>query len=264
MANQLSIPIWHGDLKCVEAEIRKPTAGIIAETQDRLNNEFSAMRFLTSSCVKSYLTDSGDIIEDRLKIMEISKSMPYKTLELLITEILLNYDPRDFIEGVYTCSMCGAKYRSVNDSGFDNRDRVSELEKKYYDGDRTYNVIFQEPIELSMGKDFMTITDMDLRFGTIEDFEKNYNLIRKPARLQFSVNSACIEKINGQPIDNKFKMSYGVRIFDSMTCKEDINRIQEYENSFGLNKKKMKTCNQCGSDFEVSVNLSNFFASALQ
>lgn len=270
---KLAVPIRIGEVEYNQAEIIKPSSGVIASTTKNVEDGsvYSAFHSFASGVVSSLISDDGEITDDK-KIKEIMWSASYKTVESLCIQGLIKHNREDdSIEGIYICPMCGTKNTCKNDprSGIDTSDHLSDLE--YHVDHESIEIIqdFSDPViikDLSDGETIHEITSIAIRYPTIRDCETSQKKFgdKNTARLQDGILTSALLKVNGEPVDSKFKNRYGMTLFSSVPDANDIQDLIEKISLPGYDGHVIKVCRGCGEDFETSVNVSNFFVSALQ
>ena len=73
----------------------------------------------------------------------------------------------------------------------------------------------------------------------------------------------ALKKYNDIEVDSKFRSRWGMYALEKLK-KPDIIKITTELTKYGYNVVVEKKCNSCGKNFEVMLNTSNFFGSALQ
>ena len=273
---QLPIPIiTNSGGKFDKVEITKPKSSVIADTRKVLsdtNDVFQSIKVFLGGCIESVSNDEKDIT-DKVNIKSMVNFIPYRSAELCLYKILILYDPdKDAVEGVYTCPRCGYKLITEcidnEDIQIDTRDYISSLDISYME---TYENILLDLTDPVIIKDKVkdevleSIESMELRHPTIADSivaEKKHG--NDAIRMQFSMYTEALLKINNTEIDKKFKNMWGVYIFDNIKeARVDLGELNRKVTQYGLDPNLKKTCKDCGKEFKVPINMSNFFVSAL-
>ncbi len=182
--------------------------------------------------------------------------------------LLLNDD--DGIEGVYECPRCEKKivceYDKKND--IDTRDYINDLSIVYMENENNIvNIDLKNVIEVKNAANnevLETVTSMSFSYPTLNDcIRANQSQgFNDEARLQFAIYIEALKKVNGKEVDGKFNNRYGMNIFEKMGM-DDYKKLNKDLNVYGMDQEVEKHCRGCGKDYKVTLNISNFFASAL-
>lgn len=269
---ELPIPIFCKDSVYREVEIKKPNAGVIADTQRAAEevDEYSSLLTFVMGCVKSITNGSAEPIIDKTRLKLILPYMSYKAIEYLSIKILLMLDDNDGIEGMYKCPRCNNMIVCEEKDDIDSRDMLNDQELLNLKDDKE-NVIqikLEDPIELKneMDKEVIEVIEtIELEIPRIKDCIAAIKKIggMNKSNLQLEIYSQATIKINGNDIDNKYRNRYMNSIYRKMEY-SDLKEISRRINRFGLKQTKEKTCNKCSKKFIVTLNTANFFGSALQ
>lgn len=269
---KLDIPIFYGQRKYIECEIRKPYPKILADAEEKANEGklFSAMfSFVVGSIVS--LTDEDEIIIDKKeKIKTICRNMKYKCIEHLIIEIMLLFDSDDAVEGFYSCPRCGQQKICEKTNEFDTRDHISDLEVNEYEDEKDYfEIIFEYPFEIKTkkGETLEIVNSVGFKHPNIIDYIQASAKVgyRNSTKLSIEVYSNCIIEINNKEIDKQWRYNYGRYMLENLEdIKKDLSKIAKEINRYGLQTKIEKVCEKCGKIWKENLNTANFFVSALQ
>lgn len=277
MFKRLPIPIFNNGCIYTEIDFEKPKTGTIIKAEDAINNSstYRAMLEIIKGSVTGLKDDSGNILDDKRRIGEILRLISYKSAEWLSIQIVLMISKDDGVEGLYKCPLCEKKIICKRDreSGIDNRDHVSDL-KCLYDEDQKGNIFIEltEQVEIKGRKPqtgeevvLYQVSSIALRHPTLFDCEnavKKYSMSNK-SKLQLGILKEALTEINGEPVQEKFKNMYGMKIFQEMDL-DDINLIGKQSAEFGLDNTVQKICPDCGNEWRAELNTSNFFVSGLR
>jgi hypothetical protein len=254
-----------------ECEIGKPRASVIADTKrciDETGDAFSAMRVMLNGCIESF----GDVT-DKVAIKALIPKMPLKTAEhLVLSVVTMHYADDDGIEGVYPCPRCGTQYiaeiRETDGMVVDTRDHISTLPVVYCDmADIEIMREFKTAVLIenkANGNVIYDINSITIAVPTLENAINAYAKIgaRDMVRLQFAMYVEALKKINGEVVDNKFRNSFGMLVFENIRdARDDLGWIAEQINMYGTDREVKKTCKKCGKVWKATVSTSNFFVS---
>ncbi len=272
---KLPIPIFHGDKIYTNAELQKPTPGILADVQRLADggDVFSATHRFLSGCVTRISGDGIDI-EERSPLSALIRQLPYRSAEYLCLQTMLLLDPDDGIEGVYKCPRCEKKQiaeKRVDEIGellYDTRDHVRDIPVKFMTELSPVVVHeFENPVEIKnadTGETIEEIYSLEMRHPTIAHCiaaqQKNGNL--DGVRFEWAVYVEALTKINDDAVENQWKNRFGLLLFERMPSPEkDLIAINRKINDYGMAKRIKKICkdSECGKEFDVLLNTSNFF-----
>lgn len=257
-----------------ECELENPRASVIADTKksiDETGDAFSAMRVMLNGCVTSFTITDGTVVADRVAVKSLIPKMPLKTAEhLTLSLVTMHYADDDGIEGVYPCPRCGAQYIAEileNDGmAVDTRDHISALPVVYCetpDMEITRDLKSPVIIENKANNSILyEINSISIGIPTLENAINAYAKIgsRDMVRLQFAMYVEALLKINGEPVDNRFKNSFGMLVFENIRdARADLGWIAEQINRYGTDRDVSKTCKRCGKVWKATVSTSNFF-----
>jgi hypothetical protein len=254
-----------------EIELKKPSGALLADVQDTVQKNWPlAMRNFVAGCTISIISPANTI-EDNIGIKAALGKMSNKNIEYLSQEIMVDYyKGDDYVEGVYPCPRCGthviAEKKSDDGIDIDTRDRISDLKVNFMNDISEYffELELEEPVELDENEE--PIKNITVGFPTVENYIEVFNLMgdRNRAKFQFAVYARAIQKVNNQEVSNSWKKSKGVLLFNkSENTINDIGKITEYFNKYGVDPCLEKTCRECGKVWQPLINTSNFFGSAL-
>ena len=80
-------------------------------------------------------------------------------------------------------------------------------------------------------------------------------------RTQFAIYTEALVDINGSPVDSQWKNRYGALFFDRLDPEGDLLTITNKVNEFGMEKRVLRICKECGKEWRSIINTSNFFDS---
>lgn len=264
---KLPISIKYNNEILDTCSIKGFTAGLLADTKKSLENEnpYKAYMVFLAGCIE----EIGNFNEKN-DIRNILKTMSYKTAEYLTVKILALDEDDDGIEGIYNCPRCNSKIIAEKINDEDTRDFIKDLKINILKEEENFEIKLKNPIEIKYLQEddlIQIVESLAFRYPTLTDCINAFNKYGKknPSRLQFAIYLEALEKVNGQiPFGfEKFKSRFGLQILEDFT-KKDLILLGEKVNEYGLNNKVFKICKDCGKEFEVYVNTSNFFVSALR
>ena len=278
MSYKLPVPIFVGGRKYTECEYLPPTGGVLANVSKvgRSRDYFSALRTFLIGCIKLFMDADGNIVEDSIQLKSLISKMPTRTADSLSSIILVeNNDGEDSIEGIYSCPRCGTKIiaeeKVLDGMTIDTCDHVSDLKTGYYEGETDeISVELSKPVIFynENNKEVLReINSFKMRFPTLED---GINAFMKyggkdEVRLQFQMFVNALISVDDEPVDTKWKNSWGMMMFENIkSVKKDLGQITGVIKQYGLNPEVEKHCTDCEKDFMVTVNTTSFFVRALQ
>lgn len=254
-----------------EIELKKPSGSLLADVRESTEKNWPlALRNFIAGCAVSIISAENNIT-DSVGIKSALAKMSNKNLEYLSNEIMIDYyKGDDYIEGLYPCPRCEKEVlaEKSNEDGIeiDTRDRISDLKVNFMQdaSELFFHLELEEPVEVSETEE--PVKNIDLTFPTIEHFIEVFNSVgdRNIVKFQYAVYARAITKVNGVEVDNSWKKSKGVLLFNkSENTLNDIGKITKYFNKYGVDPRLEKSCPKCGKVWQPFINTSNFFGSAL-
>lgn len=254
-----------------EIELKKPSGGMLADTKEAAEKNWPlAMRNFVAGCTVSIIS-ADNVISDMVGIKSALAKMSNKNLEYFSQEIMIDYyKGDDYVEGLYPCPRCQheiiAEKSDEDGIAIDTRDRISDLKVNFMNdpSELVFHLELEEPVELDERED--PVKNIDIQFPTIEHYVEAFNSVgdRNKAKFQYAVYARAIVKVNGVEIENSWKKSKGYLLFNkSENTLNDVGKITEYFNKYGVDGRLEKSCPKCGKVWQPLINTSNFFGSAL-
>lgn len=259
------IPVNHNGKIYVGGELIKLRGGVLADAEKSTNDMIGIVK-LVSGCLSSITDNNGEITSNVAEIEGIVRHMPYQTAEYLALKIFTNRSD-GAIEQIVHCPRCKDKhiYEYINDE-VDDRIRFDELEVKSCDNETSpiITVKMESPIDIKNSKTEEVLYHIESMTLRMPDMNDGINASMKygdddGTRMQYQMYVLAIETINGSDVDLAFKNNYGMLIFNKMDI-DDIESIGNQIGSYGLIKRKDRTCTKCGKNFKFVVDTSSFFA----
>lgn len=253
----------------------KPSGKGIADAKEASDtNPYIIMKKLVSGCIVSIEQDEGKSITDRVAIVSALGKMSVKNLEYLAQEIMIDYyDGDDGVEGVYFCPRCNTKkiseIKTIDGMKIDTRDFISDLKVNFMESpdEIIFNTEFEKGIEIKTRDGEDLVLNIDMEIPTVDSMIEAVTEegLKNEYKLQYSLWSKSIKKVNGVIVDKKWQRTCGKQIFNnSQEVVKDMRKIANYINKFGINERISKTCDSCGKVWQPLINTRNFFDSALQ
>ena len=267
---RLPIPIWApGGTIYTEAELRKPTPNVIADTADALEKGlYRGVTAFLAGCVSSFSGSSGSTVSAE-QVRDLVRSLPYQSTEALAIYALLEGDSDDGIEGVYDCPRCGrgrvvCEYISAEE---DARDHVRDLPVACMadeDLARTVTLSLSEPYHLQRGKEGPTeVRSLVLRWPTLRDcISAEAQSPGSALRQQMVIYELAVETIGEETYTPGVLSTYAHAVVGGMS-RADMRKLGDIMSRYGIRNTVKKTCPKCGKVWDATVATSNFFASAL-
>lgn len=273
---KLPIPARVAGTVYTEAEIQAPTVDNVTETRAIADKGkmFAAMRPFMVGCILSFRKEDGQEIDDPISIKSIVPKLPYKSVEYLTTNALLLANNEDGIEGIYPCPRCGteviAEYRDEDGVIIDTRDFIKNFPVRYFDANKnSYEITIEltNPVIIggkkNSGEDpVLDVRSIGVEIPTLENFIVAESKVQgnDPVKIQLAAYVEAMKTVNGEVVDNAFKNQFGMAIFGNIrSIKQDLGRLAEEINKFGIMRQVQKTCPRCKKVWNVQPNTSNFF-----
>lgn len=263
------IPIKHNGVVYHGCNIKRPTPGTIADTKKIIDtgDKFSGIQTFIEGIVTDIYKDD-DLITDRISIKSILKNIPYRSAEWMTIQAMLMLDSSDAIEGYYSCPRCQkvliCELKEENgETIYDTRDFISALLLNTTDFNEDIEISLSENVDIYLNDDLIdSVGNFTIENPTLKHCIAAYQKVgdKDELRLQFAIYVEALKKVNNKEIDNKWKTRHGKYLFENLkNFKTDFVNLTNKVNQYGLDKRLTKTCNQCGKEWQVVVNTSNFF-----
>ncbi len=270
---EFAIPIYYAGGVYIGAELRKPSGKLLADAQEAFASQtaFHGIHELITGSVRHYIDADGEQEDNRGKIGTITRYMPYRAAEPVALDIMAQLNGDDVIIQEYTCPRCRKSHAPVNDGEIDERPRLSDMPRKSMEeipaAEPLINIDLDDPIEIkSRGDVLKSIQQIAMRYPTINDCIQGS--LRVPAeaktvRRQYAIYGASILAINGSPVDEVFRKTWGQMLFERMPM-DDLRGVSERVQEYGMDPLIERICPHCGHKFRAPVDTSNFFESGLR
>ena len=262
---RLPVPMEFGDKTFTEAEIRRPTGGVIADTKrvaDR-GDVYAAMATFVAGCLVSL----GDET-DRGQLRVYARELSYVNAEYLAIEALVATGIADDIEGVYACPRCDHQITVEPTEDDDEGEHISDLEVKYAEGPVFADVEVDPPVKItnaSTEEELVCVETIKVGMPSLSQLSrafKRYGMADR-VRMQFSAYVDSTEEVNGAPVDGKWRSTWGMLVFDrmdAMTVNEITRGLREHGRAIAVSR----LCPSCGKRWDAEVDTTGFFASGLE
>ena len=258
------IPVSYQGMTYREATIRKMTAGGLADTSKMIEtgDTYKALAVFAAAGLESIEDES-----DRPTIRNLALYMPYKSLEYVIIMILSLSEKDDGVEGYYECPRCHAPAVAEYspDENIDTRDHILSFPVTTTE-DTTFEYTLKTPVEIKGQDEVVDVVDsFEFTYPTALNCSSALSRVglKDKVRMQLAVLAEAVTKVNGRVVEKNWKSSYGPAVFDKLE-KTDIAAITDLSMAFGIDPAVQKRCLKCQKEFKVTVDTSNFFASALR
>lgn len=273
MRIQLPIPIYmNNEVFCEYIDIRKPNTGCIADTKKMSDSGdmYGAIAFFVAQCIESIEPVNGEAITDRDRIKSLVRNMPYRSAEYAFTQIMLLRHPEDGVEGVYFCPRCKTRIiceakrdATTGEILSDTRDFIRDFKVTFASGLANVQHTFATPVEIKTtdGKVLVSVDSFVMRHPTMADAISGTRRADRSDELrsQFGIYVESLVEVSGEVVDNKWRNTYGMMVFDRTDPDTDIVEISRKVNEYGMDKRKLRTCPDCEKQWRSIVNTSNFF-----
>ena len=263
MIIKLPIPIRYNQKKLYNVTLKKPTAGVLSETNKAVEsgNRYKALQVFIAGCIESI-----EDIKDRLEIRSAVGGLTYKAAEYVIAQVsCIRNNGDDGIEGYYKCQRCGEpKVCELTPEG-DTRDHYNALPLKETD-EVFFSVDLDAPVSVHAveGEPGGTVNSLSMTYPTLNDCSAAYSKAgdKESVRFQLAVYNEALSAINGEEIDAKYRNRFGLTLFDRLEI-DDLKKIFFAIDGAGVSTRVKKVC-KCGKEFEVVLNPLDFFDSSLR
>jgi len=248
-----------------EIELERPRGGLIADTKKVADggDYYSAMlTFIAGSC-SSMSSEDGHVETDRASLKNTIREMPYQDVEWAVLRILIMAGNEDAVEGMYECPRCSGQLVCEGE----HADRITDLQVvEATSGDQISHEM-KYPVEIrDRDKNLITSAKVvEMRWPTLRDCIVAYGRqgIADTARFQFAIYAQAITKVDGEPVDDRWRTRWGMMLFERMDIL-DINSLTKIIRSKGQQTTLIKNCPKCGKSWEAEVDTGRFFASGLR
>ncbi|POF29091.1 T4 family baseplate hub assembly chaperone [Roseibium marinum] len=247
MGHEVTLPVGFTDedgTRHVKARIRKLTGNeeaILADPRLRQNTGKLVTELLASAIRE---IDGVEKVGPKVTAALTSADRNYLLLEL--RKITFGAE----LEARYVCPACSERFEAVEDLGLFEC-RTSE------DGEPVVEVDLEDGYEDRDGELHLRAL---FRLPTGEDEEKvSAAMKQNPSRGVNLLLSRCLNSLGSLP-ENKLK-GLGARIFSDLTM-SDRSLIERAMRSDapGVDLRHQVDCLACGHDFEVNLDMTNFFS----
>jgi hypothetical protein len=268
---ELPLPIIYNDEKITHYEVKRPGSEELAKANDTTSRagSFEGFKELIKGGIAFFKTDKEKIYDKKNIIGQISGYAPYPSAEAIVWDILIELEPENWIRQYFLCDLCETKRIIKKDDGFLYRDLNIEIDDNVSDYDGTYEIELEYPIthtNKANNEVLFSVSSIIMNYTTLNNASEAYSkfpredqdAIRRLKSFELSLIG-----INGERKDPKFIRGYGNAIMKKLD-KNDLLQIARKLRKYGVQKTLKITCHNCGNEMEEPVNMSNFFASALQ
>ncbi len=261
---RLPIPMEFGDKTFTEAEIRRPTGGVIADTKKAADNGdiYAAMATFVAGCLASL----GDET-DRGQLRVYARGLSFVDAEYLAIQALMAAGISDDIEGVYACPRCDNRITVEPAEDDDDGERISDLEVKYAEEPVFAEVEVDPPVKIindTTGEELVCVETIKVGTPSLSQLSrafKKFGMADK-VRMQFSAYVDATATVNGTPVDGKWKATWGMLVFERMDVMI-VNKITAGLREYGTVNTVSRVCPSCGKRWDAEVDTAGFFASGL-
>lgn len=261
---RLAVPaLWKG-VKIVEAEIKRPDSGTLANTAKarKIQTEMHAMTEYISGSVISYTDSEGKDYTDIQSIKSITTGLPLQAAEQLSVKIMCLLYPEEYVQGIYTCPISGCNNKIKISKSNNNSVMFEDLEVVERDNS---DIVFtlREKVVLSKKESGEIIIGGQSLVFSIPTVKQYIAGIQKYPGNEiyqyYEMVLSCLKLIDGIPIDaNKIK-AYGMSWIKKIDV-GDIGDILKKINQGGIIKEIDIICSECTEEFKGPVELASFFA----
>ncbi|MBD3277829.1 MAG: hypothetical protein GF388_05985 [Candidatus Aegiribacteria sp.] len=273
---RLPIPITVDGKKYTEVEVDAPKASAIADTRRDVEkvNVYQAIWTFIAGGVRCYIDEAGNRIEDQSAVKRITGYMPYRSAEYIALMVVLEIDPDDGIEGLYSCPRCGMEIvNEYVDEGLDTRDHARDLPVAFMEPGEEPIIDHKmvDPISIidkTTGDQLFTIDSFKMEYPTLMTCAQSYNKYgaTDEVRRQFAFYIDSLIEVNGEAVTQKFKGEWGMFLFSNMSTRKNSDRhlLNKAMQEYGLDSRIKKVCPKCDKEWNAEVSTANFFEYALR
>lgn len=272
---KLPIPIRDGQNSYTGITLRGINTGVIADTRKSVEsgNTYRALHTFVTGITESLEKDGPEKIEDRSVLRVLLWRIPWDSAFYAMTMALLQGED-DGVDGIYRCPRCGKTVicELNSETKYDNRDHIRDLEVLYCPAE-VKNFSLELPEVLKIGKSdadhYMEITKMVFEYPTLDQCARASDRIGEDdeTRLQLAIlveSMVDVECTQGTETDfEKFKRRWGMTVMERL-MKQQLRDLLRSCHAWGMQTRVEKRCRSCKKVFNVEINTSNFFASALR
>ena len=262
---RLPIPFTYAGITYSEASLGKITGGALADAQAaaETGDYFKAILALLAVVVTEIGEEGGAAETDRAQVKNILREMPSIDAEYLSTQALALSGGEDFVEGIYTCPRAGCGAEIIAEG--DNADRISDMETIYGEADEKIEVKLASPVRIVNSRTKEPVVEVravSLRQPAVRDYIRAFSRVgmKDQLRYQYAAYAEALELVNDEPIDDRWKGTWGGLVFELME-RSDLSEVGRKIRSRGLQTRLQKTCPKCGKRWDAEVSTSGFFAS---
>lgn len=256
----------HGERKVIGLEFSRPTGGVLADTrrQAEEGDVYSALMGFIAGSVAEVEFDDGASVTDRSGVKAAIRSMPYAVANWAAVRIFLNMGRDGEIDGVWVCPRC--KHQFYSDPEFP--DMIEDLEVSECEGEAIVDAELRFPVEVKnakTGEVVVSVLSLRIGFPTLDNCVRALRSVgpADEGRLQFAILADALISVDGEVVDQKWRMQWGRMVFERMDG-EDLAGIMAELSRYGMQETLPKTCPKCAKRWEAAVDVSGFFASGLR
>jgi hypothetical protein len=242
--------------------VREIIADHMASVSNLVNRGliYTGMRKWATSVLESI-----DDIEDRTKLENIVKVMPFVDLYAVICFGLVETRGEDSVEASYKCPKCGTIRTYIKTEDDDMTDHLLEMEYEQVD-DEPLTFHFDKKVSIlkPSGEPILELESIQMRMPNIEDFIRGEQRYPDDTfRLMFFAYGCALQTVDHKEVDQKFRNKFGEMVFSKMSSNQ-INKVSKrvYRDQIGNNMERV--CLKCHHRWEAPLNLSGFFNSGVQ
>jgi len=250
-----------GDKTFTEAEVRRPTGGVSADTKRVADNGdvYAAMAIFVAGCLVSLGEET-----DRGQLRAYARGMSFVNAEYLALQALMATGIPDNIEGVYACPRCNNRITVEPDDG----ERISDLEVRYADGPVFVDTEVDPPVKItndSTDEELVCVETLKIGMPSLSQLSKAFKKfgMADRTRMQFDAYVDATSEVNGASVDGKWRATWGMMVFNRMDVMT-INKITGGLKGYGMANTVSRVCPACGKRWDAEVDTTGFFASGLE
>jgi hypothetical protein len=263
---KLCIPIYYKDKIYTDIEIKKPIAGVIADTQEAFeeSTSYHGISTLIVGCTVSLTDNKGVVVNNKSEVSILIRQMAYQAAEQVALAIMLTINKDDKVHSIHTCPRC---HNVLN-----NQQPVSikDLPTVYLEtGKNIIDIKLDEPIQLceTNGNILYSIDNFSLRYPTLNDCidgsmgTKSNSDVKK----QYAIYGRSIVTINKDEVTLVWSQQWSEWVINNLPY-DKLSEIASAMKKYGLDNTVEKICSnpKCKKVWKSVISTADFFVSGLQ
>lgn len=241
-----------------EAEVREPTAGLLADTRKGAEggNYFAALAIFAGGAMVSCGEE-----HDPKQLKILAREMPYLSAEAVAIASMIAADVDDSIDTVWSCPRCGAKVSPPEGS------KIGDLPVECADEPVVVEHVLESPVSIERSDGEGTLVEASsliVRVPSLGNYIKAFARYgtADPVRVEFAALVESTVSVDGVAVERSWVSSLGMVVFNAMKSR-DVRAIDAKIKAFGRQNRMPVSCGSCGKEWSAEVNAASFFVSGL-